>query len=133
MPHVVAALRSVELVHGVRDAGSHLIKRARLPCAENPFEFGEDLLDGIEIRAIRWQESKSGACRFDGGGDRRLFVNNQIVEHHDITRAQRRHQDLLDIGQEGLAINGPVEDRGGGEGRLQVQRLLRLIQDAWHS
>ena len=48
---------------------------------------------------------------FHRGDDCRLFVDDQIIEHHHIAGPQRRHQHLLDIGQERLAVDGTVEDR----------------------
>ena len=40
------------------------------------------------------------------------FVAAQIVEHDDIAGAKRGDKDLLDIGGEALAVDGPVEDTG---------------------
>jgi hypothetical protein len=52
-----------------------------------------------------------GADSLDGRADLRLCVDREVVEHHDVARAQRRNQDLLDIGAEGGIVDRSVEDR----------------------
>ena len=42
----------------------------------------------------------------------RLLVDREVVEDDDIARAQRRHQDLFDVGEERRTINGPIKHRG---------------------
>ena len=64
----------------------------------------------------------------DRGADLGLFVGGEIVEHNDIARAQRRHQDLLDVGEERGVVDRPIEDRrrgqlGGAERRDDGVRL----------
>lgn len=44
-------------------------------------------------------------------------MRGQIVQHEDITRAQRRHEDLLDIGLKNLAIYGALMHEGCGHTR----------------
>jgi hypothetical protein len=48
---------------------------------------------------------------FDSGADLRLFMDREVIEHHDITGAQRGDQDLLDISPEGRIVDRSVEDR----------------------
>ena len=38
-----------------------------------------------------------------------LLVGGEIVEHDDVARAQRRHEDLLDIGAERGGVDRPIE------------------------
>jgi hypothetical protein len=40
-------------------------------------------------------------------------VTAEIVDDDDVAGPQCRHQDLLDIGQEALTIDGPVDDAWG--------------------
>jgi hypothetical protein len=74
------------------------------------FELGEDLLDGIEVRAVGWQEQELGACGTKGTADGFALVTAEIIDDDDIAGSQRRHQDLLDIGEEAAAIDRPIDD-----------------------
>src|ERR1700690_1218736 len=61
----------------------------------------------------------------------------RFVEGHDVSRLQRRHQDLFDIGVEALAVDGPVEQAGrvdavvaqGGEESRGLPLALRDLVD----
>ena len=48
--------------------------------------------------------------RFDGGTHASTLVAPEVVHHHDVTLAQLRHQDLVDIVLEELTVDGPVEN-----------------------
>lgn len=74
------------------------------------FEFGEDLFDWIEIGRIWRQEEQSCADFANSLTDGLAFVTAKIVHNNHISGLQRRHQDLLDIGQEPLTVDRPVED-----------------------
>ena len=43
------------------------------------------------------------------------FVAAEIVDDDDITTLEGRDQDLLDIGEETLAVDRPVDDTGRGD------------------
>ena len=55
------------------------------------------------------------ACGLDRGPHRGLFVHRQVVEYDDVATLQRRHQDLLDVGQEARIVDGAIEYRGRGQ------------------
>ena len=57
----------------------------------------------------------------DGDPDLRLFVDGEVVEHHDIARAQRGHQHLLDVGEETGTIDRTIE-HGGRLEPLEAER-----------
>ena len=46
---------------------------------------------------------------------------HEIVEDDDIAGAQRRHQDLFDVGEERRIINGAIEHRGRAQ-PLETER-----------
>ena len=77
--------------------------------SQEMFELGEDLLDGVQVGAIGWQEQQARTdisdCPAHGGP----FVTAQIVHDHDIARFQDRHQKLLDIIGEALTIDRLIE------------------------
>ena len=89
-----------------------LIDGARLRLSKPVLEFGEGLLDGIEIRAVGRQEEAvraSGADRFPHGLS---LVAAKIVEDDDISRSECWEEELFGIGEELLAVDRPVEDAG---------------------
>jgi hypothetical protein len=44
-----------------------------------------------------------------------LFVHREVVEHDHVAGLERRHQDLLDVGEKRGIVDRPIEDRGRGE------------------
>jgi hypothetical protein len=48
------------------------------------FGLGEELLDGVEVRAVSGKVSQFGACGFDGLLDPGHFVAGKIVHHDDV-------------------------------------------------
>ena len=77
--------------------------------AHEVFELGEDLLDRIEIGAVRRQEEEPRADAADCGANRRFLVARQIVHDDDVARRQGRHEALLDVIGEGLSVDRLVE------------------------
>lgn len=58
---------------------------------------------------------------FDRRADLRLFMDREIVEHHDVTGAQGGDEDLFDVGAEGRRGDRSIEDRGRAQ-PLEPQR-----------
>ena len=90
--------------HGAGGAGS-----------EQRFEFGKDLLDRIEVGAVRGQVQEGSASGFDRLADPGHFMARQIVHDDPVAWAERRDQNLFDIGHEAQAIDRAVEDGRGGQ------------------
>ena len=91
------------------DEGGDLIEVAGTGGSQERFQFGKREFNGIEVGTVRRQESELGAYGFDRGPHLRLFVHREVVEHDDVASMQRRHQHLLDVGQEAQIIDGAVE------------------------
>ncbi len=121
MSDVVGAFVREEELEGRGDQGADVVEGARPRGAQKGFQFGECLLDGIEVGTVRRQKAHQRPDLLDGGAHLRLFVHGEIVEHDDIARPQRRHEHLLDIGEEGDCVDRTVEDgrrrQGGGAQR----------------
>jgi hypothetical protein len=90
------------------------------------FEFGEDLLDRVEVGRVFGQEQETGAGRLDGLAHRLSLVRSQIVEHDDVVWLESRDQELLDRGAKAPAVDRTVEQarrldavvaQGGEKGR----------------
>lgn len=117
MPKVVAAFVGAEVRQAGAEEGPESFGAAT-PCgADQGLQLGEAQLDRIEVRAIGWQVPERGP----GGLDRALnagdFVRAEVVGDDDVAGLQGRHQDLVDVGPEALAIDRAVEDPRGGQPR----------------
>ena len=115
MPDEIAAFGRREEAECGRKEGTDLIEAARTGGAEEGFELGEGLFDRVEVGTVRRQKPEVGAGSLDRRSNRRLLVDDQVVEHDDIPAAERRHQDLFDIGEERGVVDRPVEYRRSGE------------------
>lgn len=73
-------------------------------------QLGEDLFDGVEVRAVGWEEEELGA----GGTDRLAhgfpLVTAEIVQDDNVAGGERRHEHRLDIDAEAVAIDRAVVD-----------------------
>jgi len=89
--------------------------------SEQRLEFGEGLLDRIEVGAVGRQVEQPSLPAFDGLLNAGDLVAGQIVHDDDIARIQRRDEDLLDISPEDVAVHGAIEDvRGSDAGDAQT-------------
>ena len=77
--------------------------------AEQCFEFGESLFDRVEVGTVGRQIEQTCAGTLDRLANAGDLVRAEPVHDHDIAAAQRGSQHLLDIGEEGLAVDRPIE------------------------
>ena len=89
--------------------------------SEERLQFSEREFNRVEVGTVGRQKPDLRADGFNRGADRRLFVDDQVVEHHDGAGAQRRDQDLLNIGEETRVVDGIIED-GRRPQAVQPQR-----------
>ncbi len=83
--------------------------------AQQCLELGEELLDWVEVGRIGRQVEQHSTRGFDGVADACDLVSPEIVEDDDVARPQGGRQDLLDIGEERIAVHRAVDDAGCGE------------------
>lgn len=83
---------------------------ALLGDAHPVFDLGEDLLNGIEVWRVGWQEPEPGSGSPDNLAQGCGFVAAQVVHDDDIAGSEGRNELLLDIGTETLAVDRSVED-----------------------
>ena len=76
-------------------------------------ELCEDLLDRIEIGAVRLQEQQPGSRAADRLADGGPFVTAQIIHDDNVAGCKRRDKELLDILSEALTVNRLVEHARG--------------------
>ena len=68
-------------------------------------ELCEDLLDGVEVGAVRRQEQQPRADGADRGPDALALVAAEVVEDDDVSPLQGRDEDLIDVGGEADAVD----------------------------
>lgn len=84
---------------------------ASLGCPSHPvLQFGEELLDRIEVGAVGWQEEEPCSGGPDNLAYHRALVRAEIVENDDIAWLQGFDELGFDIGTESLAVDRPIED-----------------------
>ncbi len=111
MPHEIPAFLRREELQRERDELDDLVEATWSRRAQEGFQLRKRELDGIEVGAVRRQESDEGPRLFNGGLHGRLFMDRQVVEHHDVTWLQRGDEHLFDIGEECGVVDRAVEDR----------------------
>ena len=79
------------------------------------FSFANASSIGLKSGLYGGRKPKLRAHAFDRRAYVRLLVHGEVVEDHDITPSQRRHQNLIDIREETRIINRPIENRGRGQ------------------
>jgi hypothetical protein len=96
---VVGAFGGGEGVENLAEGAPERLDGAGGGGAEQRLELGESQLDRVQIRAVGRQVEEG--C--PGGFDRLAYafdlVRLEVVEHHDLARAQARRQALLDLSQ----------------------------------
>ena len=98
----------------VQSKGNSLLKRfarANSLSAQHGFQFGERFLNRREIRRIGGQKQQATATSFNGRFDPRSQVDREIVQDHDLSRAQAGGKDLLDVDLKRGAISGSIQDK----------------------
>ena len=115
MADVIGTLRRREGTESGPHGRPQARHRAWGDSAQAGFEFGKDLLNGIEVGAVGGQVEQ---MRADGGNRAAHapdFMTGQIVHNDAVARLERGGENLFDIGDEAWAIDRAVEDGGGGE------------------
>jgi len=133
VPHVIGAFGGCEETDRGRHQLAHVVEGAWTRGAEARFQFGKGLFDRIEVRTVGRQEPDLRARPFNRRADPRVLVDRQVIEHDDIARPQRGHQDLFDVREEGRRVDGPIEHGGRGqpvEAQARDDRV-RLPVAAW--
>ena len=113
MPDVMCALVRHEEAEGRRHQSADVLERARPDRSYERLQFGKGEFDGIEVRTVGRKKSEERARLCDRRAHFRLFMGGQIVEHNDIARSQRRHQDLLDVSAERSVVDRSIEHGRG--------------------
>ena len=115
MPKVIATLLRAETWHALAEQGPEGLDRAAARRAHDRLQFREAELDRIEVGAVRREiphhRARGGEDLFDATD----LVRGQVIGDHDVARAERGHEDLLEIGKKARPVDRAVEDGGRGQ------------------
>ena len=117
MPKRVAAFGRAEVRQALAEERPARLGAAPASGANEGLELREAELDGIEVRAVGWPVPEGGPGGLEGPLDAGDLVGPEGVGDDDVAGVQGRHQDLVDVGAEALAIDRAVEDPRCGQPR----------------
>lgn len=138
MPEVVAAFGRVKERQTVTDGGPEFGDGAAAGGPKQPFQLRKPEFDRIEVRTIGRQIPEWRAGGFDSLLHPFDVMGRQVIHDDDVTLAQRGREDLVQIGEEGVAIHRSIEqsrcgqtiDAEGADKRAGVPVLMgRVIVD----
>ena len=76
------------------------------------FEFGEDLLDRVEVGRVFWQENEMRAGFANGRAHDFALVAAEIVHDDDVAGTKRWDENRFDVEEKALAIDGTIDEPG---------------------
>ena len=134
MPKIVEALRWRKRLDELADELQQCLYGACRPLAQRRLQLRESHLDRIEVGRVGWQIPHLGADGLDRLARTFNLVGAQVVHEHGVAFAQRRREDLLDIGEERWPVHRAVDDIGRSEaidaqGSNERQRLPVAVRD----
>ena len=109
MSEEVGALFWGEVLNDAAGCIPERVTAARFGASQLCFDLGEALLDRIEVWRVCREEPQAGMAGFDCLPDTGDLVAGEIVGDDNVTRRQRGGEELLDIGNEGIAIDRAIE------------------------
>ena len=86
------------------------LARTRGDASDDRLQFGEELLDGVEIRRVGRQKHDARALCLDSLSHTNDLVAAEVVGQHDVADPQSWGEKLLDPGTERDAVDGAVQD-----------------------
>src|SRR5258708_3020757 len=95
---------------GLTDCGPDGLDGSCGGFAQQVLEFGEYLLDRVQVGRIFRQKEELCANRADECPHDFTFVAAEIVHDDDVTGLQGREQNLLDVNCEALTVDRAIED-----------------------
>jgi hypothetical protein len=83
--------------------------------AQPVFEFGEELLDRVQVRRVFRQVEEPGADGTDSATYGVGLVRAEIVHDDNVAVPQGRDQNFLDVEKEGFAVDRPLDEPRSGD------------------
>ena len=111
MPNEIEAFPRREERQRDRDELDDLVEATRSRGAQKRFQLRKREFNRVEIRTVGWKKSEARPDALNCRLHLRLLMHGKVVEHDDVTGAERRHQHLLDIREKRGIVDRPVEHR----------------------
>lgn len=92
-----------------------MVEIARSRRAHEGLQFRKGQFDWIEVGTVGREKAEPRTDGFDRRLHLGLFVHREVVEDDHIAWPERRHEDLLDIGEKRRVVDGPIKDGGRRE------------------
>ena len=83
--------------------------------AAKPLSLAKTWLYRVEVGAVGRQIAQRRARGLNSLAHTVDLVRAEVIHHDDVARVQLRRQHLLDPGDEGLAVDGAIQDAGCGQ------------------
>lgn len=99
-----------ELVEDLSDCFHHCLDGSGVHLAQQSLQFGQDLLDRVEVWAIRREIEKFGADRADRLANDLGLVAAEIVQHDDVATTQNRSEAPFHASAKAAAVDRFVDD-----------------------
>ena len=109
---VVGAFGRGEGVDEAADGGPEAIDGPLGGLAQERLEFGEGILDRVEVGTVGRQVEQRRAGGLDQRSHAWPLVARQVVHDHHVAWPQLRDENLLDVDLEGVAVDRPIEHEG---------------------
>ena len=101
----MGALVWLELIEHGAESGIDIFDAAGIGLAQKGLDFGEYLLDRVQIRAVSGQEQPQRTRRANGGAERLALMAAEVVHDDDIAWPECWHQELSDPGEEADGVD----------------------------
>ena len=115
MTKEVGAVRGGERVQGLGSGAAQAGEAALGALAQEGFEFGEGLFDGVEVRAIGGEIKQAGSARCHGLAHAANLVRGEIVANDEVAGTQFWREDFPHVRQEHVAIHRSIKQQWSGE------------------
>ena len=118
MTKEAAAVLGRERVERVGQSGVQFGQGAGGGLSQMRFKFGEGLLNGVEVRTVRWEVTNPDSVGRQQRGDGLDFMGGKVVQNKGVARSELRTEHLLEIDREDLGINRAFDQEWGGDAFL---------------
>ncbi len=80
------AVGNGDKIHGSLQSVRKCVKGADLPSAQDCFDLGPHLFNGVEVRAVWWKIEKNDFLSVQNLADGLYMVRAHVVHHNNISR-----------------------------------------------
>lgn len=115
MPEGVATFGRMKERETVADGGPEFGDGAATSRPEQPFQLRKPEFNRIEVRTIGGQIPELRAGGFDSLPHPLNVMRRQVIHDDDVARAECGREDLVEVGEEGVAVHRPIQEARCGQ------------------